>query len=447
MIDGFGWFKPADYRRSWLFFDRVHYIFPVLTQGPLQFPENLSQNPLFTLVKPASTAETLDYLVEQSRQDAGDPHFSKLVKLLIPKADLEYAALMIYSDSELKSRLDASMMDSVFAIAYLLNKLLIYSSLTGAVPIFGRTYATDIVIYKIKKWSQFFARQKTAAVVSPSQMTTIAAIAAGLSLGFVADEDLIKVPTPDLVSFKQRSFTLLQQHQSHIIDTSKTFERLPMGSDFQARLADLRKQAKQRRIELDSELRESWLVSGLGKATTVLMTATSLLATAIGLTKFGNASLVLDLSAILSRAGISIGMTSGMPSISKDAPASTRGMLYILEAQKYLSSNVDAVQDRGGELSELAVTLPGADVDLPAVCPPTVASLRRLLLSIITTDTDLISFCQDYFIDVEMEFGNNMDRQTKINILFQMKRPEEILESLQQFAPEAVRARQGELEY
>jgi hypothetical protein len=34
MIDGFGAFEEADYRRSWLFFDDVDYILPAKLAGP-----------------------------------------------------------------------------------------------------------------------------------------------------------------------------------------------------------------------------------------------------------------------------------------------------------------------------------------------------------------------------------------------------------------------------
>lgn len=61
MIDGFGRFNEADYRRSWLFFEQVDYIFPTEINGPLRMPATLASKPLFTVVQPRSSKTTIEY--------------------------------------------------------------------------------------------------------------------------------------------------------------------------------------------------------------------------------------------------------------------------------------------------------------------------------------------------------------------------------------------------
>jgi hypothetical protein len=48
MIDGFGWFAEGDYRRAFLLFDRVDYLFPSKVHGPLWYPESVFQSPEYT---------------------------------------------------------------------------------------------------------------------------------------------------------------------------------------------------------------------------------------------------------------------------------------------------------------------------------------------------------------------------------------------------------------
>src|SRR5690348_13202186 len=88
MIDGFGSFEEADYRRSWLFFHQVDYILPVEVAGPLEMPANLDSRPDFRVARPELSAEEQRRLVELARQDAMDPAFRSRVLALVPRSDL-----------------------------------------------------------------------------------------------------------------------------------------------------------------------------------------------------------------------------------------------------------------------------------------------------------------------------------------------------------------------
>lgn len=49
------------------------------------------------------------------------------------------------------------------------------------------------------------------------------------------------------------------------------------------------------------------------------------------------------------------------------------------------------------------------------------ASVRRLVMAVLRTDTDLDAFCLDYFPAVHREFTNGMKRTAKINLLLEMQ--------------------------
>src|SRR5689334_5033188 len=123
MIDGFGWFEESDYRRSWLSFDDVDYIFPVEVGGPIRYPSSLEDNPSFTVVRPRPDIATV---LAAAARDAADERFRALV-LQAPSRDLEYSHLIVLSDRTLPALAPAQAADPVFAVALLTNKLLAYA--------------------------------------------------------------------------------------------------------------------------------------------------------------------------------------------------------------------------------------------------------------------------------------------------------------------------------
>lgn len=65
--------------------------------------------------------------------------------------------------------------------------------------------------------------------------------------------------------------------------------------------------------------------------------------------------------------------------------------------------------------------------------------LRKLLLQTLRTDSEQDAFVLDFFGDVYREYTAGMDRNQKVNILFERYQPDEILQALEQQYPSGVR--------
>jgi hypothetical protein len=78
MIDGFGWFGEDDYRRAWLLFDEVDYLFPGELAGPLWYPTTVFEETEYRAVR-MSTAAEADSFAEAVEADHGDETFRGLV--------------------------------------------------------------------------------------------------------------------------------------------------------------------------------------------------------------------------------------------------------------------------------------------------------------------------------------------------------------------------------
>lgn len=260
MVDGFGVFEEADYRRSWLFFQDVDYILPAKIAGPMSMPDGLERSLQFRLARPELPRETTRELIDLAKRDCGDAELRTLVGQEIPRGDLDYAALLVFSDPSVRAEATpASLGDPVFAISFLLHKLLLFAAATGAVPIVGKKYAAALIA---KKLSGHAARDGSRSVMKQEERVTFAALAAGLSLDFVADEELSATPFERLVEFKQKNSSLLEKHQLHLIEVAEEFAGLPDGSGFDDRLRRLRTEALRKRVELDEAAKEAWLAMG-----------------------------------------------------------------------------------------------------------------------------------------------------------------------------------------
>lgn len=95
------------------------------------------------------------------------------------------------------------------------------------------------------------------------------------------------------------------------------------------------------------------------------------------------------------------------------------GMFYLFEAQKFLSGDTDGKKSERKEPIYLEIA-PGRPADADPV-PLPAAEIRRLILSILPGDADLLAFCMDYFPKVCQRFGDNMDSLTKINWLLRLE--------------------------
>lgn len=253
MVDGFGWFQPADYRRSWLFFDDVVYVIPRSVAPPLVMPLDALEANDSVNVQPEFSATAWQAIGEAARIDAADPGFRRIVDA-IPASDLAYTRAIATCDREMAAalRLDPAL-DPAMAVALLLEKLLLYAGANGLVPIVGRSWAASLLATKLTLAGPAAGR----ALLSPSQGETYATFSAGLSLDFVDDHKLVTLPLDRLLEFKQRHHDLLDRHQLHLVEVTRSFGAIPTGEQRAAALVDLRLKARKVRAELDDEARHA----------------------------------------------------------------------------------------------------------------------------------------------------------------------------------------------
>ena len=259
MVDGFGWFEPADYRRSWLFFDDVAYVLPKTTSPQLRLLPGILEEKDSVILRPEFSATAWQMIGEAARVDAADPNFRRIVDT-IPAPDLRYTRTVAACDQEMAAALgfDGSL-DPVTAVALLLEKLLLYAGANGLVPIVGRHWAADLLATKLTRATPGDGRS----LLSPSQGETYATFSAGLSLDFVDDNKLVALPFERLRDFKNGHRKLLDRHQLHLIEVTRAFGSMPANEPREAALADLRLKALKVRAELDDDAHHAVRSMGL----------------------------------------------------------------------------------------------------------------------------------------------------------------------------------------
>jgi len=258
MIDGFGWFEKADYRRSWLLFDEVQYVLPEEVMLPMVMATDLDQQPDHTVVRPVLEEPAAEKLIELAYRDAKNPEFRARVMAVVPTKDLAYAHQLVCCD-RMVHRFAALIkerghMDSTFSVALLLNKLLLVSAASNAVPIVGREYAAELLLDKLR----VAPTTGRGTLVSPKQGASLTAFAAGLTLDFVPDHALQAIPFETLRVFKKENRVLLDRHQRHLIEVAQNFAAMPDSAEFDDRLRKLRLDAVNARAELDDAARNAW---------------------------------------------------------------------------------------------------------------------------------------------------------------------------------------------
>lgn len=268
MIDGFGWFHEADYRRSWLLLDQVEYIMPIELEGPVYYPGDLEDRSEFRLARPIVPAEMI---AAQARSDCSENGFLEIVRR-IPASDLDYAQLIVACDSADRAAIRSSgPIDPPFAVAYLLNKLFWLAQQTSVAPLVGQPYASDLLVWKIT--------QRVSALPWKNQDLGhhygYGAFAAGLSLDFVSDSELAAADVNQLLAFKASNKSLLVRNQAAIMEAVRKFDGLPLTSAFPLELGRLRQEALNERLQLEDLARQAWKETGLGIAKRAVAAAAS----------------------------------------------------------------------------------------------------------------------------------------------------------------------------
>jgi hypothetical protein len=271
MIDGFGWFAEANYRRSWLFFDDVDYIFAARSIWPGYPPAWAGSSRDFALTRPVLATAMLEGLVDRVRSALDERGLRTLVAARVPEKDARYAVDAVSLDEDLRPVRERAgvRLDPAFALGFLAAKLLATARASGAVPLFGRPYAADILA-SVAGGEASREEPGAASLLTPQGNARVVTIATDLSCSFVSDDQLLHVPFERLVDFKSKHRRLLEREQLHLVEIAQEVEALPDGEEFDARLRRVRLDALKRKHELHTEAREAWLGFGFDLAAKTL---------------------------------------------------------------------------------------------------------------------------------------------------------------------------------
>ncbi len=332
MIDGFGWFDEADYRRSWLFFDDVYYVLPAETRGPVFYPPQLQNRPDFRLARTETGSRDAEIIARAADIDVSDEELRSNIDD-VPARDARYAAMVVSSDAELdESVRERARAQPSFAIAYLANKLLYVAARDGRVPIVGRRYASEILKTKLVRRTAPAPATTPPAAFSTGDGSSAASLAAGLSLAFVDDARLRSVEFEKLVRFKASHRGLLGRHQIHLVQTAQAFRSIPDTPDLDDRVRALRAEALGRRAELDLEAESAWRTAGFEIAAKAAETALAGAVSAIVVLRSGNIGQILVGAATAALAGAGIAAAKAISTVgAADLRARTDHFAYVFE--------------------------------------------------------------------------------------------------------------------
>jgi hypothetical protein len=327
MIDGLGRFHEADYRRSWLLLDEVDYIFPLETQGPLVFPEDLDRRQRFRLSRPDVP---VDELADLSERDSKDDQFLELVEA-IPPRDIEYARLLVWSDAAACGEFGLKLApEPALAIAYLLNKLVHCARQKGAAPLVGQQYAADLLAWKIAQATNDLSWRRD----EVRQHYGYAAFAAGLSLDFLHDSEIVAADVASLARFKTSHRDLFEKNQNAVMEVARKFDGLPNSDAFAAELSKLRHEAADERSRLENLAHQAWTEAGLRIAKRAVGAAVSGLG--------GGMLLLSAKQAPIAAMAAAVGVIASevADALSKRASAPPPRMSFLFKAGKHARQNL-----------------------------------------------------------------------------------------------------------
>jgi hypothetical protein len=332
MINGFGWFEEERYRRSWLLFDEVEYLFPL---SRVSYPPfELLKRPDFQLVQPESAAQAVQARVDRCRADCEDAAFRSAVTQQMSAGELRVAEQMVRHDDELRA---VASKDPVFCVSYLIEKLLDHAEAMGSIPIVGRDYALEMIKFKLEKRVQTALAEQ--ALVTTSQAVSLFAFQAGLSYRFLADADLMRVDINILREFKDENRSLLDRHHQHLLEVSQKFDGLLQTAEFAKSLAALRVAAEEGARSLDDSAKEAWRGAGLELAQKGAVALAAGTATALGILATGTLSSVLQAAAPAVMVGLGTAVSSAIGAVAAVRGARRNHLAYLMNARQYLQAS------------------------------------------------------------------------------------------------------------
>lgn len=331
MIDGFGWFEEADYRRAWLAFDNVEYLLLAETRGPLFYPNRVWESPQYQAVKYEQTPELIQTVLATAKHDLQDPQIQSLLSE-VPMRDAQYAMQVVQSDKQLTGEPQLQRdLSPLLALAFLANKLVAYSLLNDRVPIVGRSYASKYLALKLASLER--PRQSTLPLL-PRRFPAFIALASGCSLPFVSDQVLTEIEFARLYEFKKRHAPLRNQHQLYLLDATRSLKEAGDGAELEDRIATIRMEAEKKRADLIRETTEAWLAAGLDIAKKAAVGSIGGLTAGFALVHRGTLSdlLVASIPGLLS--GVGVGASAALDAVAKARKARQHSLAYLMEFER-----------------------------------------------------------------------------------------------------------------
>jgi hypothetical protein len=329
MVEGFGWFRPGDYRRAWMLFDEVGYVFPAELRRDAGFVALLQPNPWCHVQQPRLDAGDRAEVEAGLVRDTASAGFRAAVRQ-IPAEDLEYARDVVAADLQVCDLLgEFERSDRVPALSILTSKLLIAARNSNAVPIVGKAYAWSLLGAKLGKDDDvdFDIRNRA----------NVAAFAAGLSLRMIDESTLANVTFDDLQAFKQRNASLLERHQHRLLTVANAFDGLPRGSEFDRALQTLELEAQAERLELDRIWTDAWKDAGFDLLKRGVAAAAVGAVPALAMVRDSSWTGLLQAAIAPVVAGLGVVAIGAMDAAREVRRSRSTAMAYLFEANRVLA--------------------------------------------------------------------------------------------------------------
>ncbi len=271
MCDGMGWFRPVDYKRALLLYDRIHYLLPQrlvefedLHGGMrgLVYSEDVAASPLYEAVHFEPDPELQRVLLEAARTDAADPAFAR-ASATIPQSDTDYAWRVVNADGGLGggSSLGLGPSERGIAQALLLNKFLLAADVLGHAPISGQSYMHGLVAAKYPSCGALGDRALGSSRVPlrADVASRYHPVAVELSSTFISDEDLDARTGEEILEYKERNRPLFRQFTSEMLQVAASISELPGEREFDASVRHiLQTSVWGKRAAIQAEFQSAW---------------------------------------------------------------------------------------------------------------------------------------------------------------------------------------------
>jgi len=332
MLDGFGWFHESDYRRTWLSFNKVDYVFPVEATGKLVYLHSTLEDPRYRGVRWKVPRTVLETILSSAVRDLQQDHLLAILRDEVPAQDALYALRVVETDPQAQE-LEALRSDPPpqLALAFLANKLVSYALAAGTIPVVGRTYASRYLSEKLRVAGAFTSAQSHTSIVPPSRYQTVAGFGSGLSVGFIDDRTLTEIPFEKLERFKADHLSLLRRHQHWVVDTALGFQELVEGPDYREKLAALRLEAEKKRMDIEAEARDAWASTGLDITRQGLVVGTASVATGFAVLRTHSLEELLVAAVPGIVAGLGVAAAASLDAFAKSRRARRHSVSYLME--------------------------------------------------------------------------------------------------------------------